>query len=200
MEGWDPELFFAEQVTTNACATQAILSILMNNENIDVGEELTNFKSFTTGAMLDPANIGYSIGSHELIKSVHNSFHKPDPIVYDKSGATEKEDAFHFISYVPFRGRLYELDGLRKGPIDHGEISDNWLAVAREKIQERMNKYAESEIRFNLLALIEDIEHRETEKLKTSRALEAHICEKLGQECNYEGEISEEVKAMCPGS
>ena len=29
-------------------------------------------------------------------------------------------EAFHFVSYVPINGRLFELDGLKPYPIDHG--------------------------------------------------------------------------------
>lgn len=30
-------------------------------------------------------------------------------------------EAFHFVSYVPIRGHLFELDGLKPYPIDHGK-------------------------------------------------------------------------------
>lgn len=29
-------------------------------------------------------------------------------------------EAFHFVSYVPINGHLFELDGLKPYPIDHG--------------------------------------------------------------------------------
>ena len=30
------------------------------------------------------------------------------------------QEAFHFVSYVPINGHLFELDGLKPYPIDHG--------------------------------------------------------------------------------
>ena len=36
--------------------------------------------------------------------------------------AVRTMEAFHFVSYVPIKGRLFELDGLKVYPIDHGKI------------------------------------------------------------------------------
>lgn len=41
-----PEVYFAKQVISNACATQALLAILMNqsDDDLDVGEQLKNLR------------------------------------------------------------------------------------------------------------------------------------------------------------
>ena len=99
-----------------------------------MGPELANLREFTLP--LDSKDRGWAIGNSEVIRTAHNSFTRQDPfeIEYTKD-PSKGEDAFHFISYVPFRGQLYELDGLQKGPICYGDCTEeNWLALAREQI------------------------------------------------------------------
>jgi len=130
---YDPELFFANQVINDACATYALLSILLNQtKNLEIGDELKNLKDFTM--MLNGKDRGWAIGNSEVVRLSHNSFHRQDPFEIEYTKDTGKEeDAFHFISYVPFNGQLYELDGLQKGPICYGPCTDEtWLYLARD--------------------------------------------------------------------
>jgi len=158
-------LFFAHQVTTNACATQAILSVVLNQEeNIELGSTLKEFKDFT--ASFPPSLKGVAISSSEPIKKAHNAFGRTDAFLNDGkfvSRNAPSEDVFHFVAYIPHSdGNVYELDGLQKGPIVVGKYTDgdkndtnktNWLSVAREATQQRMQGDA---IKFNLMAVTKD--------------------------------------------
>lgn len=47
MEEYHGKVFFAEQVITNACATQALLAVLLNRPDIELGQTLTDLQTFT---------------------------------------------------------------------------------------------------------------------------------------------------------
>ncbi|CAH2313233.1 ubiquitin carboxyl-terminal hydrolase isozyme L5 [Pelobates cultripes] len=150
-------IFFAKQVINNACATQAIISILLNTTHSDVqlGETLSEFREFTQS--FDAAMKGLALSNSEVIRQVHNSFARQQMFEFDAKSTSRDDDAFHFVSYVPVNGRLYELDGLRDGPIDLGACNqDEWIAAVRPVIEKRMQKYCEGEIRFNLMAIVSD--------------------------------------------
>lgn len=155
-------LFAPAQVIQNACATQALLSVVLNASGLNVSEELSNLKSFTSE--FDAVTKGLTIGNSEVIRSVHNSFSPQQFVVENTNMAdSEKERPYHFIAFIPFGGHVIELDGLAPGPRQHGRYDEtkDWLDVVSPVIEARMAEHsAVGEISFSLLAVCEDIAAR----------------------------------------
>ncbi|KEY65937.1 hypothetical protein S7711_07742 [Stachybotrys chartarum IBT 7711] len=159
--GASESLFFATQTIQNACATQALLSVLMNktSENVDIGDKLYEFRDFAM--VLPPEFRGEALSNSDLIREVHNSFARSNPFVDETQKTGEAEDAFHFIAYTPIGGNLYELDGLQPAPISHGPCTpDSFPSAVVDVLQRRIARYDATEIRFNLLAMCRDLRIR----------------------------------------
>lgn len=179
LEYYDKDLFFAKQVIENACATQAILGILMNNsDKIDIGPTLTELKNFTND--MDPTMKGESISNSEKIRIEHNKFARPEPFVFTKEVAQDGDDVFHFVSYIHFKNAIYEIDGLRQGPIliEKDVNFNEWIKKVKPSLQNRIALYSNNEIKFNLLAVIPD---------RKVKAIKAN--EELNEKKNYIEEL-----------
>lgn len=171
---YDQDLFFARQIVNNACATQAILSVLLNAP-IAIQSPLKDFYDFARE--LPPEDRGLVLSNSDAIRLLHNSFSRPEPFIFkeDKQRKKKEADIYHFVSYVPHKGHLYELDGLQPGPILIGkyDTEQQWLELAKLEIQKRLQSLGH-EIRFNLMVVCEDL------TLKAQRGIEAARVEKAG--------------------
>ncbi|EGT38638.1 hypothetical protein CAEBREN_14335 [Caenorhabditis brenneri] len=178
----DPTIFFAQQVIQNACATQAIINLIMNLEdkNVNIGPLLTQYKEFAVE--MDPATRGLVLSNSDEIRSVHNSFARQTLYELDIKGG-EAEDNYHFVTYVPIGGKVYELDGLRDYPLELAAIPEggDWVEVVRPIIQERMAKYSEGEITFNLMAMVPNRKQKYQEMLESL------------QQANENNELDEQI-------
>ena len=70
-------VYYAQQVISNACATQAITSVLFNSPDIELGDTLGSLKSFTE--QFPPEMRGLALSNSEEVRRAHNSFARPEP-------------------------------------------------------------------------------------------------------------------------
>ncbi|KAJ6667719.1 hypothetical protein lerEdw1_016040 [Lerista edwardsae] len=182
-------MFFAHQLIPNSCATHALLSVLLNCSNVDLGPTLSRMKEFTKG--FSPESKGYAIGNAPELAKAHNSHARPEPrhLPEKQNGisAVRTMEAFHFVSYVPIKGRLFELDGLKVYPIDHGPWAEDeeWTDKARRVIMERIGLATAGEpyhdIRFNLMAVVPDRRVKYESKLHILKMNRQTVLEALQQ-------------------
>lgn len=145
-------VWFANQLPAqNSCATLAMINILMNHADIDIGEHLKQFKDFTKD--FDPYQRGEAFASFDFVKKIHDTFAKKMDIleadkhlsykvrraqraVSDKkarrkstdSAATNdsaegyEDNANHFIAFIPVDNEIWMLDGLNYQPMSVGSF------------------------------------------------------------------------------
>lgn len=56
----------------------------------------------------------------------------------------EEERLYHFVTFVPHAGSVWELDGLQLNPqeLTPPIDSENWVSIASNHLRQRMEKYA----------------------------------------------------------
>uniref|UniRef100_A0A8C9TUA1 ubiquitinyl hydrolase 1 n=1 Tax=Scleropages formosus TaxID=113540 RepID=A0A8C9TUA1_SCLFO len=183
------DMFFAHQLIPNSCATHALLSVLLNCSGVELGPSLSRMKAFTKG--FSPESKGYAIGNAPELAKAHNSHARPEPrhLPEKQNGisAVRTMEAFHFVSYVPIKDRLFELDGLKAYPIDHGPWAEEeeWTDKARRVIMERIGLATAGEpyhdIRFNLMAVVPDRRMKYESKLEILKKNRQTVLEGLQQ-------------------
>ncbi|XP_057297259.1 ubiquitin carboxyl-terminal hydrolase BAP1-like [Hydractinia symbiolongicarpus] len=161
-ESIETDMFFAQQIIPNSCASHALLSVLLNVQGVKLGHTLKQLRDSCKG--FDSESKGHAIGNFWNIAVAHNNHGRPELRWHNNSlknvTASRSMEAFHYVSYIPCKGRLFELDGLKPHPIDHGPWSadESWSDKARRVIQDRIQLATGGEyshdIRYNLLAVV----------------------------------------------
>jgi len=123
--------------------------------------------------------------------------------VFEGKKATEDDDVFHFVAYVPVDGQVYELDGLKDGPILLGACTniESWTSVAADSIRGRIAQYSAKEIKFSLLALHEKPRARMERDLSTLKSREADLKAQLtdlARPADERANLQQELESTIP--
>ncbi|KAI1498430.1 cysteine proteinase [Biscogniauxia marginata] len=200
-------LWFGNQTTANACATVALMNIIMNAKDVKFGAELQEFKESTKS--LPPPHRGHALDTNDFIRAIHNSVARRSDLVSEdllldnKFEAAEKkrkmgllkkkpqnlraasrkkadiDTSYHYIAYVPVDGQVWELDGFEAKPLCLGPHPDaSWLGLASQAIQTRMMRDDSEFLSFNLLAICQSPLTTLSRRLATS-LLCSHVLDAL---------------------
>jgi len=144
----NPAVYHVKQVIGNACGTIGLLHAIANNEhrlNLDPEKFFAKFVNQTR--KMDMTERAVALEANTDIEVEHQSL--AAEAKSDVSHAVN--DNLHFNAFVEVGGDLYELDGRKNRPINHGKCT-NLLYDAVTIVQQFMSRDPK-EIRFNLVAL-----------------------------------------------
>jgi len=152
---------------------------------------------------------GLALGNSEVVRQAHNSFRQQSSFDIEKDGDDKKGDAFHFVVYIqsPVDNKVYELDGLKNGPVLVGDApaSGLWYETASAEIQRRIQTYTEAaataggedkvELRFNLMAIVGSKLAVAEKKMDLNRYLRQRVNISLvsqGEEVTLDDEVDDD--------
>lgn len=158
---FEADVFFAKQEISNACATQAILHILLNadEKHFERGEILSNFLSFAKDLPADMR--GLCLSNSLEIRQAHNEFGNLEEYLAfgdddeDNDKAKNKsQEPFHFVAFIYKDSTVYELDGLKDAPVKYPCSDGLWTEKVLKIICDRIT--GKQEVRFSLMAVVDD--------------------------------------------
>ena len=168
------------------------MNIINNRIDLDLGEELNNFRAQTDS--MTPTDRGVALDKFEHVRNVHNSFSTSiDRMVVDvrlkqditadqkakRAAASkrprkkrkqevfeeEEDNGFHFVAYVPAGGFVWKMDGMEVLPRKIGALSDDtdWLMMVLPELQATWESASSSDLEVSLLSLTARIDTTELE-------------------------------------
>nr|XP_012144029.1 PREDICTED: ubiquitin carboxyl-terminal hydrolase isoform X3 [Megachile rotundata] len=147
----DPSVYHMKQYIHNACGTIAIIHSIANNlDRINLQDGF--LKTFLT----DSKNLSFMERGELLMKSQEIS-NTHEELAHEGQTEVPSQETpiyHHFVAFIQRNGVLYELDGRKSGPIEHGATSpETLLEDAARVCQEYMARDPE-EVCFTVVALV----------------------------------------------
>lgn len=148
----DPALYYTKQTIANACGTIGLLHAVANLSTLTGGAvELApdsffgRFVASTLGKT--PAERAEELERDDSIDEAHEA------VAHEGQSAVIDDTYQHFVALVRKGGHLYEMDGRKAGPINHGATSDDTFLADAVKVVRGFMDRDPGELRFTMVAI-----------------------------------------------
>lgn len=145
-----PNLFYMKQVVENACGTVALIHAVAN------GQEHLHLKDGFLKQFLEQAKDLSASQRGELLEKAEDIINLHKSIA--QCGQTEAPEPecpvnYHFVAFTQKDGCMYELDGRKECPINHGPISDSEFLQKSAQVCKKYIERQPDAVQFSVVAL-----------------------------------------------
>ncbi|EGR32633.1 hypothetical protein IMG5_076630 [Ichthyophthirius multifiliis] len=148
----NPKLYFMKQYAENACGTIAIFNTVMNliqDDHSFIQKDSLFDKFYKETIGLNPDERGHHFKQLKELKQQHVEAVQNGETQYDYN-----DDVFHhFVCLVSKNGILYELDGMKEFPINHGNTSKDSFLVDVARVFNEFVQRSDEQMSYNVLVL-----------------------------------------------
>ncbi|CAG9463885.1 unnamed protein product [Pedinophyceae sp. YPF-701] len=150
----DEKVWFTKQTISNACGTVGVLHAIGNNlERLPIQEGSFFARFFASVAHMDPKERARFLEDPpQGAPDIEDAHAAAASSGQTRPPAEGEEVLLHFVAFVQVNDRLYELDGRKIAPVDHGPTSASTLLQDSARVVRTFMERANS-INFNLIAL-----------------------------------------------
>lgn len=151
-----PEVYYTKQTVGNACGTVALLHCVANAtsfagaDTVPLGDESWFSKFLSRTIAMNPDERAKALEDDDDLEVAHEDAASRGQT--SVPGADDSVDA-HFVAFSNVKGHLYELDGRKKRPINHGPTTPETLLEDACKVIRGFMERDPGELRFTLVAL-----------------------------------------------
>ena len=154
-EAASDKVWFIKQRIGNACGTIGLLHSLLNlPEPLKIFEKDSWLERFANDCpiALDPLQKAERLEEDSKIEKMHDEATSSRDNATDR-GSVNDEVLTHFMAMVCVGDRLYELDGRKEGPIDHGPTTQATLLKDAITVVQKFMARDPTEMRFTMTAM-----------------------------------------------
>ncbi|KAL8936445.1 MAG: hypothetical protein Q9211_004187 [Gyalolechia sp. 1 TL-2023] len=121
--GPDEPVIWFKQTIGHACGSIGLLHSVINGPAVDFITRDSDLATLRSRAIpLDMAQRAEMLYHSEPFEIAHKSVEQAGDSRADPTG---ERDGGHFVSFVKSGGKLWELEGSRKGPLERGSLADD---------------------------------------------------------------------------